>query len=96
MNTITFSDSITGSLCREIDKLRLRCQAISKSIDNCRDCALLERLIIEHKKIEVRRKEILGTALLIETNTISDKLSIQFLIEVSKRPLTFIQKTNSI
>ena len=84
---VTKSHSLIGSLSRESQSLRLRCQKISDSIMNCNNKDLLSRLHKELSSLEKRRIEILNIASLLSNSEGIDKLSIEFLIEICSRPI---------
>ena len=56
--TITISDSLIGSLCREIEQIRLRSRNINYSIMNCKDKLLKKRLLEEISLLRQRRNEL--------------------------------------
>jgi len=85
---VTTSDSVIGSLCREVDGIRHRCRSLLEAMANCNDDSLLCRLRREFQQLSNRRSVLLETAKGMQTNGIEDKLSIAFLIEISSRPLT--------
>ena len=85
-NTLTTSDSLIGSLCREIYFIRQRYKNIINSLENCRDCKLRERLSNEINYLSTRRKEI--TRISNKFNQISSSdVSNLFLHELCIRQL---------
>jgi hypothetical protein len=84
---VTKSHSLIGSLSRESQSLRLRCQKISNSTMNCNNKDLLSRLNRELSSLEKRRVEILKIASLLSNSEGIDKLTIEFLIEICSRPI---------
>ena len=83
LNTAT---SLIGSLSQEVQLLRQRMSGITKSINNSKDLSLLERLKKELEVLDARKQEILNIALTINQFTPVDKLNIEFLIEICRRP----------
>ena len=80
------SQSLIGTLSKEVDTLRKRSRSILISIIKSKDKSLILRLNNEFRSIERRRREILIMATYIRDSNILDELSIDFLIEISKRP----------
>ena len=81
------SNTIIGSLCRETEKVRSRSLSIISALNNCNDIPLFSRLNNELEILRLRRLEILKTALTLKKDINQDNLSINFLIEISKRGL---------
>jgi hypothetical protein len=85
--TIRGSDTVIGSLCREVDVIRHRCRHILDAMRRCQDSALYCRLSKELRQLQRRRLELLETARIWKRRGVQDPLSIAFLIEISSRPL---------
>ena len=87
--TSSVSDSIVGSLCREIEYIKLRSSSINKSLNNCQNALLIKRLNRELNSLRDRLESIqkISTSMLYQDS--NDHLSIRFLIEISKRNLIF-------
>jgi hypothetical protein len=80
------SDSVIGSLCREVDGIRQRCHQLLTAMRFCRDSRLLQRLRLELQQLQHRRRELLATAQLWrQRRSVSDDLALEFLIEISSR-----------
>ena len=87
--SISISDSLIGSLCREVEYIRLRYKNVSNSLENCKDKLLRKRLLEEILNLEARRFELID---------ISDKFIINSTLSISKiffhdlchRPLEYI------
>lgn len=86
---ISTSDSVIGSLCREVIGIRQRCQMVLTAMRCCRNAALLQRLQLELLQLDERRRELLVTARhWRQRRCLSDDLALEFLIEISSRPVT--------
>ena len=87
MNNIsaTTSDSLVGSLCREVYSIRCRSEYVIKSIQTSKNVDLCSRLDLELKELDKRRKEVLSTAENLIKEKYHDTLSLEFLIELSRR-----------
>ncbi len=84
--TITISDSLIGSLCREVEQIRLRNKHINYSLITCRNNDIRKRLLNEIKNLNRRRKELKD----ISKSFLNDsKLSISkmLFIELCSRPI---------
>ena len=81
------SESLLGSLCREVDQLRGRARQLSASLERCQNRSLLLRLGRERIQLMRRRKELLEIARSWRRRGGGDPLAIEFLIEVASRPL---------
>ena len=90
--TLNSSLSLIASLSRESQSIRQRSQNIIKSIMNCKNKELLFRLKNELSSLEQRRYEIGNIAISIRDSNYMDTLSIEFLIEISNRPLIYSNK----
>ncbi len=82
------SNTVTGSLCREVDSLRARCASIIHSLIQCQNLSLKVRLQNELYSLENRRTELLKTAYLMLDKDFCDYLSIKLLIELCRRPIS--------
>ena len=87
--TLNSSLSLIASLSRESQSIRHRSQNIINSIMNCKNKELLLRLKNELSSLEQRRCEIGNIAISIRDCNYMDTLSIEFLIEISNRPLIY-------
>ncbi len=81
------SESLLGSLCREVDQLRGRARQLSTSLERCQDRSLLLRLGRERIQLARRRQELLEIARSWHRRGDGDALAIEFLIELASRPL---------
>ncbi len=84
---ISTSETLIGSLCREVDYLRNRYSNLVQSIINSKDNCLINRLNKEKKKLERRQAEILEIAIKLKNFKIFDETSTDFLVEISSRPI---------
>ncbi len=85
--TITRSESVIGSLCREVESIRCRGRSISNSILNSKDGILISRLNSEFKLLQKRRFELINSVNKLRHSELSDNLSLDFLNEILKRGL---------
>ena len=81
------SESLIGSLCLEIDRLRGRFAQLAASLERCQDRSLQLRLGRERLHLQRRRQELLEVARGWRRRGSADPLAIDFLIEVASRPL---------
>ena len=82
------SDSVIGSLCREVDGIRQRCSQLLTAMRFCQNSGLLHRLRLELQQLQNRRRELLATARLWhQRRSVSDDLALEFLIEISSRSI---------
>ncbi len=81
------SDSLVGSLCRELVSLRERSRQLAGDLGRCRDGRLFQRLRGELLRLEARRRELQRTVQGLELGALRDGLSLAFLVELSRRPL---------
>ncbi len=81
------SESLAGSLCLEIDRLRGRWRQLAASLERCQDRTLRGRLARERVQLQRRRQELLEVARDWRRRGAADSLAIDFLIEVASRPL---------
>ena len=79
------SDSIIGSLCREINLIKSRSELIIRSIPNTENKKLKQRLIRELAELRIRVQDIKKLSKLISINGKKDNLSIEFLNELLNR-----------
>lgn len=84
--TISTSDSVIGSLCREVDAIRQRCTHLLIAMRCCQDSCLLDRLRLELQQLQARRRTLLATARRWrQQRCLLDDLALEFLIEISSR-----------
>lgn len=75
------------SLCREIEYIRSRYKAVISSIECCNDTNLKKRLLDEVEKLIERKNELKSIANSFITGKKKSDLTIQFFLELCKRPL---------
>ena len=85
-NSLTFSDSLIGSLCREIEYIRHRHKIVSSYLMHSKDKGLRERLSNEIKQLKSRREELLDISSNFNSQ-IKSGISSLFLYELCNRPL---------
>ena len=86
MNTsLTISDTLVGSLCREVDSIRHRIEPLMDSIQASRDSGLTNRLKKELQILEKRKLEVRKSAETWLKSGHYDEYSLGFLLEVSSR-----------
>ncbi len=83
-NTLLISDSLIGSLCRELEYIGKRSKAINSSLANCNDKFLKRRLEEELKNHRARKDELFSISSLF-VNKNPGNLSSLFLLELFKR-----------
>ncbi len=94
MNEIlSTSDSLIGSLCREIDYLRERHSSIILSLENCRNIFLEGRLKSELNQLINRKNEISSACNKMMRGKNKIELSLLFLSELCDRPLSYSLST---
>ncbi len=84
------SDSIVLSLCKEIEYIKTRSKNINYSLKTCHNKKLLKRLKLELDKLNMSRLKIIK----ISENMLkfnSHNLSLELLLEITKRSNTFQQ-----
>jgi len=81
------SDSLVGSLCRELVNLRERARQLVGDLARCRDAGLFCRLRGELLRLEARRRELQRTIQGLQGSGLRDGMSAAFLVELSRRPL---------
>ena len=89
-NLISYSESIVLSLCKEIEFIKIRSKNIHSSLKTCHNKSLSKRLKIELYKLNKNRLKILSISeSMFKTN--SQDLSLEFLLEITKRSNSFQQ-----
>ena len=89
-NLYSYSESIVFSLCKEIEFIKIRSKNINSSLKTCHNKSLSKRLKIELDKLNKNRLKILSISeSMFITN--SQDLSIEFLLEITKRSNSFQQ-----
>ena len=84
------SESIVFSLCKEIEFIKIRSKNINSSLKTCHNKSLSKRLKIELDKLNKNRLKILSISeSMFKTN--SQDLSLEFLLEITKRSNSFQQ-----
>ena len=86
-NKLTTSDSLIGSLCREIEYIESRSDIINNSIINSQNKKLTKRLRKELFSLKNRVESIKRLSRLINYEGNVDTLSIEFLNELICRSL---------
>ena len=81
------SDSLIGSLCREMAALRQSWQLLNRHLSTCRDAQLHLRLQREVARLQRRRLAIQGLARTMGRLPLRDPLGASFLLELASRPL---------
>ncbi len=81
------SDSLIGSLCREVDALRSRVVQLSHALVRCQNSTLWRRLHQERQRLLERRHELLQVARIWQSQEMRDPLAIEFLVEITSRPM---------
>ena len=86
----SYSESIVFSLCKEIEFIKIRSKNINRSLETCHNKSLSKRLKIELDKLNKNRLNILSISeKMFKTN--SQDLSLEFLLEITKRSNSFQQ-----
>ena len=89
-NLYSYSESIVFSLCKEIEFIKIRSKNINSSLETCHNKSLSKRLKIELDKLNKNRLKILSISeSMFKTN--SQDLSLEFLLEITKRSNSFQQ-----
>ena len=89
-NLYSYSESIVFSLCKEIEFIKIRSKNINSSLKTCHNKSLSKRLKIELDKLNKNRLKILSISeTMFKTN--SQNLSLEFLLEITKRSNSFQQ-----
>jgi hypothetical protein len=81
------SDSLIGSLCREMESLRRSWRRLAGEISRCREERLILRLQLEGLALQRRQLELQQTALQLRSAPLRDPLGVDFLLELAGRPL---------
>ena len=89
-NLISYSESIVLTLCKEIEFIKIRSKNINISLKTCHNKSLSKRLKLELDKLNKNRLKILTISEKI-LNKNSQDLSLEFLLEVTKRSNSFQQ-----
>ena len=82
------SDSVIGSLCREVDAIRQRCRQLTGAMERCQNRCLLCRLQRELVQLQQRRLALLDSACNWQRRGVGDPLALAFLIEMCQRSAT--------
>jgi hypothetical protein len=85
--TCQASDSLIGSLCREMAALRQGWLLLQGHLGVCRDAQLRLRLHREAARLQRRRLDIQGLARTMARLPLRDPLGASFLLELARRPL---------
>ena len=86
----SYSESIVFSLCKEIEFIKIRSKNINSSLQTCHNKSLSKRLKIELDKLNKNRLKILSISeTMFKIN--SQDLSLEFLLEITKRSNSFQQ-----
>ena len=86
----SYSESIVFSLCKEIEFIKIRSKNINSALETCHNKSLSKRLKIELDKLNKNRLKILSISeSMFKTN--SQDLSLEFLLEITKRSNSFQQ-----
>jgi hypothetical protein len=85
--TVRISDSVVGSLCREVDAIRQRSRVLTQAMGRCQHGGLLLRLQRDLAQLKERRRELLATARAWQRRGVNDPLGMAFLVELASRPL---------
>jgi len=86
----SYSYSLVISLCKEIEYIRSRSKNINISLKTCHNEILSKRLILELEKLNKKRIKILNISENL-LNKNSKDLSLEFLLEITKRSNSFQQ-----
>ena len=86
----SYSESIVFSLCKELEFIKIRSKSINTALKNCHNKSLSKRLKIELDKLNKKRLKILSISeSMFKKN--SQDLSLEFLLEITKRSNSFQQ-----
>ena len=80
----SYSESLILSLCKEIEYIKSRTENINQSLKNCQNKLLSKRLELELSKLNKNRLKICSISENM-FNINSNKLSYEFLLEITKR-----------
>ena len=86
----SYSYSLVLSLCKEIEYIRSRSKNINNSLKTCHNKTLCKRLTLELEKLNKQRIKILNISENLFNNNAKD-LSLEFLLEITKRSNSFQQ-----
>ena len=86
----SYSYSLVISLCKEIEYIRNRSKNINNSLKTCHNKILSKRLILELEKLNKKRIKILNISKNLSHKNSND-LSLEFLLEITKRSNSFQQ-----
>jgi hypothetical protein len=84
--TCLISDSLIGSLCREVDAIRHRSRHLLIAMERCQNRCLLCRLQRELTQLQQRRLALLAMVRHWPRQNIHDPLALAFLGEMCQRP----------
>jgi hypothetical protein len=83
--TVTYSDSLIGSLCREVDGIRHRCHYLVSAMERCEHSGLYSRLHNELVQLRQRQQAVLRAARYCQLKSSGDSMGIAFLVDLSAR-----------
>ena len=86
----SYSYSLVTSLCKEIEYIRSRSTNINNALKTCHNKILSKRLILELEKLNKNRVKILNISENLFNNN-SEDLSLEFLLEITRRSNSFQQ-----
>lgn len=86
--TQSVSDSVIGSLCREVDAIRHRSRHLVFAMERCLNRCLHCRPQRELAQLQQRRRDLLDSARSWQLRGVRDPLALAFPIEMCRRPLT--------
>lgn len=84
--TTQTSESLIGSLCREMAHLRQSWRLLNGHLNTCCDTRLRLRLSQEATRLQCRRQEIQRLAGTLAGLPLHDPLGAAFLVEIAGRP----------
>ena len=87
-SVVTYSDSVVGSLCREVDGIRHRSSYLLNAMERCQNACLTCRLHREFVQLQQRRLEVLNAARHWQQRSAAHSLGLAFLIELCGRPVS--------
>lgn len=85
-STCVISDTLIGSLCREVDAIRHRSRQLALAMERCQNHCLLCRLKRELALLQQRRLTLLEMVRNWPRQGIRDPLALAFLLEMCQRP----------
>ena len=86
--TLETSESLIGSLCREMEYIRNRYLIIKAVLKTAKDTYLKERLNLELDNLLSRKDELISVTKGLQSTSEEGNLSILFLMEICQRPIT--------